>query len=157
METKDKNDNDNEKVISEEEDLPSYNSNSIKEQIDDLNDEILYPPPENYHDYDNDEEEIKYSKKNDDGKNNENIDISKKDSKDNNLNIDSMINNNQSTTIKDKINDFSTCDKHIILWFNKFIYAVIIEIFVILKIEISFKLLFYFTKYYGKKCGYFRR
>ena len=107
METKDKNENDNEKVISEEEDLPSYSSNSIKESIDDLNEEILYPPPENYHDYDNDEEEIKYSKKNDDGKNNENIDISKKDSKDNNLNIDSMINNNQSTTIKDKINDFS--------------------------------------------------
>jgi len=107
METKDKNDNDNEKVISEEEDLPSYNSNSIKEQIDDLNDEILYPPPENYHDYDKDEEEIKYSKKKDDGKNNENIEISKKDSKDNNLNIDSMINNNQSTSIKDKINDFS--------------------------------------------------
>ena len=108
METKDKNDNDNEKVISEEEDLPSYKSDSIKEPSDDLKEEILYPPPENYHDLDKDEEQIKYSKKNDDdGKINENIDISKKDSKDNNLNIDSMINNNPSTTIKDKINDFS--------------------------------------------------
>jgi len=110
MENKDKNDNEN--VISEEDDLPSYKSDSIKEPSNDFNDEIIYPPPETFHDFDKEEEEIKYSKKNDneknnDGKNNENIDISKKDSKDNNLNIDSMINSSQSTAIKDKFNDFS--------------------------------------------------
>ena len=105
METKDKNSNEND--ISEEDDLPSYNSHSIKEPSIDFEEEIIYPPPESFHDFEKDEEEIKNSKKNKDGKINDNIDISKKDSKDNNLNIDSMISNNQQKTIKDKFNDFS--------------------------------------------------